>query len=213
MKLTRRKFLERTSAITASSLAFAALPGSAFAQSFSDADLYKAGPLGERELGNADAPVTIIEYSSLTCGHCANFHNTTFKELKKAYIDTGKVHYIFREFPFDATAAGGFMLAHCAPADKYFSVLDLMFRTQRDWAYTKNPYEALLKLGKQIGLTESEVNACLTNQKILDGVTEVRDHGAKKLTVDATPTFFINGEKVSGALSFEEFKKYIEKNL
>lgn len=213
MKLTRRKFLERTSAITASSLAFAAMPTGAFAQSFSEADLNKAGPLGEKVLGSPDAPVTIIEYASLTCGHCANFHNTTYKEIKKEYIDTGKVRYIFREFPFDPTAAGGFMLARCAPEDKYFSVMDLMFKTQRDWAFTQNPYEALLKLGKQIGLSESEVNACLTNQKILDGVSEVRDHGAKALKVDSTPTFFINGEKVSGAMPFAEFKKYIDKNL
>jgi len=211
--LSRRKFLERTSALSAATIAFAAMPTLSFAQSYSDADLSKVGPLGEKVIGSADAPVTIIEYSSLTCGHCANFHNTTYLELKKKYIDTGKVRLIFREFPFDTVAAAGFMLARCAPEDKYFNVLALMFAQQRNWAFTKDPYNALLNLGKQIGFTEDGVKACLTNQEILDGVSEVRDHGAQKLGVDSTPTFFINGEKVSGALSLEEFSKYVDKNL
>lgn len=213
MTLSRRKFLERSSALTAASLAFSAMPTIASAQSFSDADVNQAGPLGDKVLGTADAPVTIIEYASLTCGHCANFHNTTFKELKEKYIDTGKVRFIFREFPFDTVAAAGFMLARCAPEDKYFDVMGLMFKEQRNWAFTKDPYNALLNMGKQIGFTEEGVKACLTNQEILDGVTKVRDHGSEKLGVDSTPTFFINGEKVSGALSLEEFSKYVDKNL
>ncbi|SDQ80679.1 DsbA family protein [Pseudovibrio sp. Tun.PSC04-5.I4] len=213
MTLSRRKFLERSSALTAASLAFVAMPTVASAQSYSEADLNKVGPLGEKVLGKADAPVTIIEYASLTCGHCANFHNTTFKELKTKYIDTGKVRFIFREFPFDTVAAAGFMLARCAPEDKYFDVMGLMFKEQRNWAFTKDPYNALLNLGKQLGLTEEGVKACLTNQEILDGVTKVRDHGSEKLGVDSTPTFFINGEKVSGALSLEEFSTYVDKNL
>ncbi len=213
MTISRRKFLERTSALTAASLAFAAMPTVAAAQSYSEADLNKAGPLGEKVTGQADAPVTVIEYASLTCGHCANFHNTTYKELKKKYIDTGKVRFIFREFPLDTVAAAGFMLARCAQEDKYFDIMSLMFEQQRNWAFTKDPYNALLNMGKQIGFTEESVKACLTNQEILNGVTEVRDYGSDKLGVDSTPTFFINGEKVSGALSLEEFSKYVDKNL
>ncbi|WP_068006348.1 DsbA family protein [Pseudovibrio axinellae] len=213
MTLSRRKFLERTSALTAASLAFAAMPSVALAQSYSEADLNKAGPLSEKVLGDADAPVTVIEYASLTCGHCANFHNTTFKEIEKKYIDTGKVRFIFREFPLDTVAAAGFMLARCAPEDKYYDIVGLMFAQQRNWAFTNDPYSALLNLGKQIGFTEDAVKACLTNQEILDGVTKVRDYGSEKLGVDSTPTFFINGEKVSGALSIEEFSKYVDKNL
>lgn len=213
MTLSRRKFLERTSALTAASLAFAAMPTVASAQSYSEADLNKVGPLGDKVIGQADAPVTVIEYASLTCGHCANFHNTTYKELKKKYIDTGKVRFIFREFPLDTVAAAGFMLARCAPEDKYFDIMSLMFEQQRSWAFTNDPYSALLNMGKQLGFTEEAVKACLTNQEILDGVTEVRDYGSDKLGVDSTPTFFINGEKVSGALSLEEFSKYVDKNL
>ncbi|AEV36103.1 DSBA oxidoreductase [Pseudovibrio sp. FO-BEG1] len=213
MTLSRRKFLERTSALTAASLAFAAMPTVASAQSYSESDLNQVGPLGEKVIGSPDAPVTIIEYASLTCGHCANFHNTTYKELKKKYIDTGKVRFIFREFPLDTVAAAGFMLARCAPEDKYFDIMTLMFEQQRNWAFTNDPYSALLNMGKQIGFTEDAVKACLTNQEILDGVTKVRDYGSEKLGVDSTPTFFINGEKVSGALSIEEFSKYVDKNL
>lgn len=213
MTLSRRKFLERTSALTAASLAFAAMPTVASTQSYSEADLNKVGPLGDKVIGQADAPVTVIEYASLTCGHCANFHNTTYKELKKKYIDTGKVRFIFREFPLDTVAAAGFMLARCAPEDKYFDIMSLMFEQQRSWAFTNDPYSALLNMGKQLGFTEEAVKACLTNQEILDGVTEVRDYGSDTLGVDSTPTFFINGEKVSGALSLEEFSKYVDKNL
>ncbi len=213
MTLSRRKFLERSSALTAASLAFAAMPTVASAQTYSPSDLGEGGPLGDKVVGSPDAPVTVIEYASLTCGHCANFHNTTYKELKKKYIDTGKVRFIFREFPLDTVAAAGFMLARCAPEDKYFDVMGLMFAQQRNWAFSNDPYSALLNMGKQIGFTEDAVKACLTNQEILDGVTEVRDYGSKKLGVDSTPTFFINGEKVSGALSFEEFSKLVDKNL
>ncbi|GHB21716.1 disulfide bond formation protein DsbD [Pseudovibrio japonicus] len=213
MTLSRRKFLERTSALTAASLAFAAMPTVASAQTYSEAQLDKVGPLPEQAIGSPDAPVTVIEYASLTCGHCANFHNTTYKELKREYIDTGKVRFIFREFPLDTVAAAGFMLARCAPEDKYFDIVDLMFEEQRNWAFTNDPYNALLSMGKQLGFTEDSVKACLTNQEILDGVTEVRDYGSNTLGVDSTPTFFINGEKVSGALSFDEFKTYVDKNL
>ncbi len=213
MTLSRRKFLERTSALTAASLAFAAMPTGASAQTYTDAQLNKVGPLPEQAIGSPDAPVTVIEYASLTCGHCANFHNTTYKELKREYIDTGKVYFIFREFPLDTVSAAAFMLARCAPEDKYFDIVDLMFEEQRNWAFTNDPYSALLSMGKQLGFTEDAVKACLTNQEILDGVTEVRDYGSSTLGVDATPTFFINGEKVSGALSFDEFKTYVDKNL
>ncbi len=213
MTLSRRKFLERTSALTAASLAFAAMPTVASAQTYSEAQLNNVGPLPEQAIGSPDAPVTVIEYASLTCGHCANFHNTTYKELKTEYIDTGKVRFIFREFPLDTVAAAGFMLARCAPEDKYFDIVDLMFEQQRNWAFTNDPYSALLNMGKQLGFTEDAVKACLTNQEILDGVTEVRDYGSSTLGVDSTPTFFINGEKVSGALSFDEFKTYVDKNL
>nr|WP_155133773.1 DsbA family protein [Pseudovibrio flavus] len=172
-----------------------------------------AGPLGEKELGSKDAPVTVIEYASMTCGHCATFHNTTYKPFLEKYVDTGKVHFIFREFPFDPVAAAAFMLARCAPEEKYFDIITFMFEQQRQWAFSDNPRGAIFNLGKQIGFTQKEIEECLTNQEILDGVTTVRNHAANVLGVDATPTFFINGEKVSGALSIDEISKYVDKHL
>ncbi|OKL42524.1 DsbA family protein [Pseudovibrio exalbescens] len=213
MTLTRRELLERTTLAAAAGAVLIASGPAAFAQSVDMDELMKPGPLGDKALGQEDAPVTVVEYASMTCGHCANFHRQTYKEFKEKYIDTGKVRMIFREFPLDTVAAAASMLARCAPEDKYFDVVSLMFEQQRNWAFTDNPYNALLNMGKQIGFTEDEVKACLTNQEILDGVTASRDHASKALSVDSTPTFFINGEKVSGALSIEEISEYVEKHL
>ncbi len=163
-------------------------------------------------LGNADAPVTIIEYASMTCPHCAHFHETTYPELKKRYIDTGKVRFIFREFPLDPLAAAGFMLARCAGDDKYFPMIEVLFAQQKDWVVQK-PLEPLLAIAKQAGFTQEAFDACLANQKVLDGIEEVRSRGAQKFEVNSTPTFFINGKKLPGALSIDELSKEIEPYL
>ncbi|MES0880117.1 DsbA family protein [Roseibium sp. SCPC14] len=175
--------------------------------------MLKPGPLGDKILGDENAPVTIVEYASMTCGHCANFHKSTWPDLKKDYVDTGKVRFIFREFPLDPVAAAAFMLARCAPADKYFEIVDIMFEQQRNWAFTDNPYQSLLDFSKQIGFTQESFEECLTNQGLLDAVNAVKDRGAGEFGVNSTPTFFINGEMVSGALSIDEMGKIIEKNL
>src|SRR5690554_935145 len=127
----------------------------------------KPGPLPEMSLGKADAPVTIVEYASMTCPHCANFHKTTFPELKKKYIDTGKVRFIFREFPLDPLAAGGFMLARCAGKDdktKYFAMVETLFHQQKEWVVQK-PIEPLKSIAKQAGFTEQSFDQCLSDQK------------------------------------------------
>jgi len=208
---TRRQFL-KTTALATATLSLAAT-GSAFAQSVDVEELMKPGPLGDKILGEETAPVTIIEYASMTCGHCANFHKTTWPELKKQYIETGKVRFIFREFPLDPVAAAAFMLARCAPQDKYFEIVDIMFDSQRSWAFTDNPYQSLLDFSKQIGFTQESFEECLTNQGLLDAVNAVKDRGANEFGVNSTPTFFINGEKHSGALSIENMGKIIEENL
>lgn len=213
MKLTRRTLLASTMALGLGTTLSAAFPLVALAETVDVAKLMEPSPLGEKFLGKEDAPVTIIEYASLTCGHCANFHKTTLPEIKKQYIDTGKVRMIFREFPLDPVAAAGFMLARCAPEEKYFDVMDALFADQRAWAFTNDPYNAMLNFSKQLGFTQESFEACLTNQSLLDGVNAVRDKGGNEFKVDSTPTFFINGEKVSGALSFEEMSKIIDKNL
>lgn len=213
MFITRRQFIAKTgvaalalAAFSAGSLPFA---GEALAQGVvSSAELEQAGPLGDVVVGDAKAPVTIIEYASMTCSHCATFHNTTYPELKKKYIDTGKVRYILREFPLDPLAAAGFMLARCAGNDKYYPVVEMLFQKQNDWV-TQNPIPPLLALAKQMGFTQESFEACLKDQKVLEAIETVRSHGAEKLGVNSTPTFFINGKKVGGAMTIEELDKHI----
>jgi len=185
------------------------ITGTALAQPADD-ELLVAGPLGEITLGDPSAPVTVIEYASMTCSHCAHFQETTFTPFKEKYIDTGKVYFIFREFPLDPLATAAFMLARCLPEDRYLPLVDTLFRQQKTWAFSDDPSGALLNIGKQAGFTQESFNACLTNQQILDGVNWVKDRGANQFEVSATPTFFINGTKKSGALSLEEMEQEIE---
>ena len=172
----------------------------------------KAGPDGDVALGSEKAPVTVIEYASMTCPHCAHFSTTTFPELQKRYIDTGKVRFIFREFPLDALAAAGFMLARCAGKDRFLPVIETLFAKQPEWLVQK-PIEPLRGIAKQFGFTQQSFDACLANQKVLDSIQEVRDHGATKLGVNSTPTFFINGKKLTGDQSIDAMAKEIEPYL
>jgi protein-disulfide isomerase len=213
LRTTRRHFLLGISTLAlAAALSASPLFSSAFAQTVSQSELMQAGPLGDQAMGQDNAPVTIIEYASLTCSHCAHFAEGTFPKLKEKYIDTGKVRFIFREFPFDPVAAGAFMLARCAPKDKYFPVLHLLFEKQREWAVEK-PLGPLMAIAKQVGFTEESFKACLANQKVLDGIEWVRNRAAKDFKVDSTPTFFINGQKVSGNMSIDEMDKLIQPYL
>jgi protein-disulfide isomerase len=209
-RLHRRHFLESAAALTLSSfLAVPALAQSGEA-SFTAAELAVAGPLGDKVLGNDLAPVTVIEYASLTCGHCAAFHEVGFKFLKEKYIDSGKVRYILRDFPLDPLAAAGFMLAHCAGDGKYFPMVDLLFAQQKAWTQTDKPVDVLLSLSKQAGFTQESFEACLKNQSIYDGVNAVRKSGTEKFKVDSTPTFFINGRKATGNLTVKQLEDLIE---
>jgi len=208
---TRRQFLQ-TSALATAAVALA-VPAPALAQSVDMDELVKPGPLGDKILGEEDAPVTIVEYASMTCGHCANFHKRTWPDLKKDYIETGKVRFIFREFPLNNEAYAMSMLARCAPADKYFEIVDIMFEQLRSGALSGEFLPALTNLSKQIGYTQESFNECLTNQGLLDALVAETDRASGKFGVSSTPTFFINGEKHSGALSIEDIGKIIEDNL
>ena len=170
------------------------------------------GALPEKVLGNADAPVTIVEYASMTCGHCANFHKNTLPEIKKNYIDTGKARLIMREFPFDPRAEAGFMLARCAD-DKYFAMVDVLFQQQQSWVSVENARDALLQIVRLAGFSQESFEACLTDQKLLDDVREVRNRGSKDFGVDSTPTFFINGSVYKGALTVAEMSAIIDSKL
>jgi len=207
--ITRRRLLETMAIGAALTVAGGLGLAPAMAQTVSAQELGEAGPLGDVTLGDKGAKVHVIEYASLTCSHCADFHNTTFPEFRKKYIDTGKVRFTLREFPLDPLAAAGFMLARCEGNDKYYPVTDLLFSRQNDWAFTQKPLEGLTNLLKQAGFTQEKVESCLKDQKILDAVNAVRDRGAK-LGVNSTPTFFINGKTYRGALSMEDLDKALK---
>ncbi|WBL80480.1 DsbA family protein [Bradyrhizobium xenonodulans] len=175
------------------------------------ADVAKPVSLPDMALGPKDAAVTITEYASMTCPHCAAFNEQVFPKIKTEYIDTGKIRYVFREFPLDIKAAAGSMLSRCIAKDdgpKYFAVTDMLFRQQNDWV-VKNTTETLTRIGKQAGLTQQQVEACLKDQALLDKIAADQKYASDVLKVDSTPTFFINGEKIKGETSFEDFAKKI----
>jgi protein-disulfide isomerase len=163
----------------------------------SNEELMAPSPLGEQSQGDPKAPVTLIEYAAVTCPHCSDFFINQFPTLKSKYIDTGKVHFIFREFSLNALDLAGFMLARCAGDDKFFPMVDTLFEKQREWVVQK-PLEPLLTISKQAGFTKESFDACLTNQKVEAGVKWVRERAAEKFGVTGTPTFFINGKKYTG---------------
>jgi protein-disulfide isomerase len=159
--------------------------------------------------------VTITEFASMTCPHCAAFNETVFPKIKSEYIDTGKIRYIFREFPLDIKAAAGSMLSRCIAKDdgaKYLAVTDMLFRQQNDWVM-KDTAASLSRIGKQAGLSQQQVDDCLKDQALLDKIAADQKYAAEVLKVDSTPTFFINGEKIKGETSFEEFDKKIKSLL
>jgi protein-disulfide isomerase len=217
--VTRRHLLVGTTAIVAVIVAGGggyylwSHPDTAVAQpaagaEVSMAELMTPGPLGDEIQGADNAPVTIVEYASMTCPHCSHFHETTYPELKKKYIDTGKVRFIFREFPLDPLAAAASMLARCAGKDKYFPLVETFFAQQKDWVVQK-PLQPMFEIAKQAGFTQQSFDACLANQQMLNGIEESRTRAAKKFNVNSTPTFFINGKIFRGALTVEELDKEV----
>jgi protein-disulfide isomerase len=181
------------------------------------AELAKAGPAGDVVLGSDKAPVTIIEYASTTCPHCAHFSTATFPELKKRYIDTGKVRFIFREYPFDKLGAAGFMLARCAGKDggneRYMAVVETLFAKQDQWVIPDDPVPSLRNIAKQLGFSEDSFRACLTNQRVLNDIEDVRNRAVEKLGVNSTPTFFVNGKKIVGDVPLDTLSKEIDPYL
>lgn len=163
-------------------------------------------------IGDENAPVTIIEYASMTCPHCKSFHESTYKQLKEEYIDTGKAKFIMREFPFDPLAAAVFMLARCS-GDNYENVVDLFFERQRDWAVREQALPKIRGLALQAGFTNESFESCLRDQKLLDGINAVKDHGYEELGVRATPTIFIDGEKMEGPRNIRAFREIIDPKL
>ncbi len=175
--------------------------------------LVTPGPLGDLALGDEDAPVTIIEYASLTCNHCAAFHTQVFPELKEKYIETGKVRFVARAFPLDPIATAAVMISRCAGDDRYFKFLEILFAKQHEWAFQENPVDKLKAIAKQGGFSDESFEQCLADPELLDHIRQVQKRAYEELKIASTPTFFVNGEKVEGAMPFEDFEKIILKHL
>ena len=241
MRPNRRQFL--LAAALGAAAFFPLAPQDARAQA-NVGELMAPSTLPERGLGDPKAPVTIVEYASMTCSHCATFHVNTYPAMKERYITPGRVYYVLREFPLDPLAAAAFMLARCAAGDqmalkrdaakseeegqtpgttgpaadpkaatpmmpqneaqaneRYFALVDVLFRQQRTWAYAKDPATALLDIAKQAGFTQQSFEACLSAQVLLDAMNDVKDRGQEKFDVRCTPTFFVNGKVHRGAMT------------
>ncbi|WLT09125.1 DsbA family protein [Bartonella apihabitans] len=174
--------------------------------------LLEPGKGKEMVEGKADAPVTIVEYASLTCSHCGDFYRETLPSIRDKYIKTGKARLVFREFAYDARAQAGYMLARCVPEDRYFPMLQVLFERQMEWAAADDALPPLKKIAALAGLDENGVEACLKNQSVLDEVKSSFERG-KEFGVTSTPTFFINGKKYEGALSVDEMSSVIDSFL
>jgi protein-disulfide isomerase len=176
----------------------------------STAELIQPGPLGEEVQGNADAAITVIEYASLTCTHCARFAVNVYPALKSRYVDTGKVRYIMREAPTDSLALAAAALTRCAGDDKYFALVDVLFRTQAEWAFVQNPVEALSRIARQAGFTKQGFEAALADQQVFDGIVWVARRAQERFCVDGTPTFFINGTIHHGEMTVDQLDKLLQ---
>ena len=187
------------------------LSGDAMAQGAPAALVSKPVSLPDMAVGTAKAPVTIVEYASMTCPHCAAFEQNVFPMLKSKYMDTGKVRFVFREFPLDIKAAAASMLARCIAGDdagKFFATIDLLFKQQDQ--LMEQTKDTLKLIGKQAGMDEQAVEACEKDQALLDKLKADQAFAFETLKVDATPTLFVNGERLRGAMSFEELEERIK---
>ncbi|PKU23764.1 DsbA family protein [Telmatospirillum siberiense] len=159
-------------------------------------------------MGKADAPITIIEYSSLTCPHCAKFHSETFPKIKSEWIDTGKAKLIFRDLPWDALAQATAMVSHCS-GDRYFAFLNTFFRTQEQWARNPSPLTAIKTIAKLGGMGEEQVDKCIADSGLLNEINARKEDAMSRYKVDSTPSFIIGGKLYSGDMSYDEFAKLL----
>jgi len=173
-------------------------------------ELMKTSDLPDIVIGNADAPVTIVEYASMTCSHCANFHNSVYPKVKEKYIDTGKAKLVFREYPLDNVATAVSMLARCVAGEGPPAFISEMFKRQQEWAFAPgNPVPRLFEIARQAGFTQASFDKCLTDQKLLEQIEAGRKRATEKFGVNATPTFFVNGKRLAG-VGFADFEKAID---
>ena len=173
------------------------------------AALLKPGELPELAIGDPNG-VVVVEYGSLTCPHCAVFSKDTLPQLKKTYIDAGKVRYIFREFSRNTLDVAGFVLARCLGDDKAFAADELLFAQQDKWAFVDKPLEPLLAAMRATGMTKDQATACLNNQKLADGVVAIAKRANDEIKLTGTPTFVINGKVYGGELTLDQLQAILD---
>jgi protein-disulfide isomerase len=169
--------------------------------------------MSEMSLGKDDAPVTMVEYSSLGCPHCATFHFEILPKIKAEYIDTGKLRLVYRDFPLGTPSLAAAMVARCAGRDRYFGFLEILFRSQSQWSQSNNPLEAIARVVRFGGMSDADINDCLKYQPLLESIRKGAETANEKLKINSTPSFIIGNEVISGALPYEHFKKVIDKAL
>lgn len=174
--------------------------------------IMEAGPLPEMALGRADAPVTIIKYASLTCPYCRQFQKTTFPKLKKAYIDTGKVRFILREFPIGQQSGNATIALRCAPEAKYFELYGKFLAQQSTWVSQEVRLDPIFAVAKQVGITRQQFDACIKNQAMIDGLKWVKDRG-RTLGIIGTPNFFVQGKLVKSVLTMDQIRALVDPYL
>jgi protein-disulfide isomerase len=208
------KFTRRDTMILAASAGLAACSGigGALAQEGTSKDptALASTALPDKPLGAESAPVTLIEYASPTCPHCAAFHNDVYPGLKTEYIDTGKVRFLLRPFVRNVLDAVVFMLAEAAGPEQYHNVIETYFRTQNEWGQAADPRAALLNIAKQLGFTEQSFDEALKNQDLFQKMETVRDQALEQFGLEGTPTFYVNGKQLTGDKSLEELKAEID---
>ena len=169
--------------------------------------------LQEKTLGDKNAPIKIVEFASLTCGHCAKFHNEVFPLLKENFIDNGTVFFTYKDFPLDKFALKASIVARCSGGEKFFSFLKVLYGKQKDWTQAKDPFKSLLKIAKLGGLKNEEIKVCVGNKSIEDGLLKDRLNSSKRFDIIATPTLYFDGKKYKGDLTYEAVKLKIESIL
>ena len=172
-----------------------------------------AEAMAEKSIGRADAPVTMIEYSSLTCPHCAAFHKDALPSIKRDFIDTGKVRIVFWDFPLGNLAMAAAMVARCSGQKNYIPMIDAFFQSQETWARSDTPFDAIAGIARLSGMTVDDLDKCLDDQALLNALSDKKNEAANILGVESTPTFFIEGVKIPGNLPYEDFKDILNKAL
>lgn len=169
--------------------------------------------MAEKSIGSPDAPITMIEYSSLTCSHCAKFHTDVLPKIKRDYIDTGKLRMVFWDFPLGNLALAATMIARCSGQDNYVTLTSALFQSQKTWAYSDSPFDAIAGIARLSGMSVNDIKSCLDDRKLLAAIEAKAKDAERKLGVKSTPTFFIEGQMVPGNLSYEDFKDLFDKAL